>query len=222
MSLVHLRDVEFSYGSARFSLRVNDMRLEPGESLACMGPSGSGKTTLLELIAGLLDPVSGQVEFQGQSWSDLQVAQRQRLRLSNLGLVFQGFELLSALSVEENILLPLRFLGRPPRPSHRRAQELMESVGIQDLARQKPAQLSFGERQRAALCRALITNPSLVLADEPTANLDEESAALVLALLLSYCKSSNATLFLISHDAKQSQSMDRVLNMESLAQGARS
>ncbi|MDF1838582.1 MAG: ABC transporter ATP-binding protein [Planctomycetota bacterium] len=214
---VAMRGVGFAYDPKRFSLQVQDLTLRPGELVACMGPSGSGKTTLLELMAGLLDPIRGRVEFLGQDWSNCRPAQRQRLRLEHMGLVFQGFELLSALTVEENILMPLRFLGRAPGPANPRAQSLMEALDIRDLAQQKPGQLSFGERQRAAICRALITDPKVILADEPTANLDEDSARKSLDLLVEHSRSLGAALFLISHDPRQMESMDRTLSMGALS-----
>lgn len=216
--IVQLQGVQFSYGAERFSLRVQDLRLVPGESVVCMGPSGSGKTTLLELMAGLHTPEHGRIDFQGRTWSDFSGAQKQRQRLQHMGLVFQGFELLAALTLEENILLPLRLLGLPVRPKIQRAQELMDAVGIRTLAHQKPQHCSFGERQRAAICRALITEPLVVLADEPTANLDENSAAQALALLLEDSKARQSSLFLISHDPGHVARVDRLLSMESLGQ----
>ena len=215
-----LQDVAFSYGADRFALRVNDLGMRAGSSLLCKGPSGSGKTTLLELIAGLIAPQSGRVEFLGTDWSPLSQAARQRQRLAQMGLVFQGFELIASLTLQENILLPLRFLGRHARADLDRAQELMEQVGIEELAHCKPDRLSFGERQRAAICRALIAQPSVVLADEPTANLDDESTEKALTLLLDYVKAHNATLFLVSHDVRQTSRVDRVLHMQTLASEA--
>ncbi len=218
--LLRLRDVSFAYGAGRFSLEVQDLQLEDGEQVACMGPSGSGKTTLLELMAGLLDPSKGTVEFQGQAWGRCSKSERQAQRLAHMGLVFQGFELLSALNVEENILMPLRFLGRPTGPAQDRAHSMMERLGILELAGQRPAHLSFGERQRAAICRALITDPKVILADEPTANLDGASATLALDLLLEYGRTRGAGLFLITHDGRHVEAMDRVVQMESLAGSA--
>lgn len=217
--LLNLQDVQFSYGSGQFSLEVQGLSLHPGESVVCMGPSGSGKTTLLELMAGLQDPKRGKATFRGKAWPDLTKNQRQQLRLQHMGLVFQGFELLAALTLEENVLLPLRFLGRSPMQELPRCHELMQSLGILDLAHKKPAESSFGERQRAAICRALITRPAVILADEPTANLDQESADLALSLLLDQSKNHGAALFLISHDSRHTDRVDRMISMDSLAPG---
>ncbi|MCP5024040.1 MAG: ATP-binding cassette domain-containing protein [bacterium] len=217
--LLSLQDILFSYESGQFSLEVQELSLHPGESVMCMGPSGSGKTTLLELMAGLQDPKRGQARLQGKTWTDLTKNQRQQLRLQSMGLVFQGFELLAALTLEENVLLPLRFLGRSPKQELPRCHELMQSLGILDLAHKKPAESSFGERQRAAICRALITRPAVILADEPTANLDQESADLALSLLLDQSKTQGAALFLISHDSRHTDLIDRMVSMDSLAPG---
>ncbi|MCA9002854.1 MAG: ATP-binding cassette domain-containing protein, partial [Planctomycetes bacterium] len=198
-------------------LRVDRLELAPGERVGCVGPSGSGKSTLLDLMAGNLSPTRGRVTFGGQDWARGTPADIQRRRLAGVGLVFQGFELLGALSLLDNVLLPLRFLGLSL--DRARALELLERLNLADRALEKPGRVSFGERQRAAICRALIAKPALILADEPTANLDPENAERVLDLLFDYGREENATLFLISHDREHPGRMDRVIAMHELAQG---
>src|SRR5690606_34233012 len=164
------------------------LRLEPGEYVAVMGESGSGKSTLLNLIAGLDTPDAGRIEIDGQDISALDDAARTRLRRSKLGFVFQAFHLLPYLSVERNIALPLALNGVAESDAQRRTEELLQAVGLVERRRAAPRELSGGEMQRVAVARALAHRPKLVLADEPTGNLDAEAAAEVLALLRAQLK----------------------------------
>jgi putative ABC transport system ATP-binding protein len=200
--VIELEGLDFSYGGNGFRLRVPEFTVAQGEQVALIGPSGCGKTTLLHLVAGILGTGAGRVRVGDTEVSALGDAARRDFRAARIGLVFQEFELLDYLDVVDNILLPYRIARalRPDREAKERAQALAESVGIGDKLRRFPAHLSQGERQRVAVCRALVTRPLLVLADEPTGNLDPANKERVLDLLLARAKESGATLLAVMHD----------------------
>lgn len=220
----HLRDVSFAYarsaGTRPFRLDVAELRLQPGEAAAVIGPSGSGKTTLVHLCAGILVPERGEVTVGGVRLDALTDAERRQERARQVGLVFQEFELLDYLSALENILVPLRVRGATReelRAGEARASELARAVGIADLLGRPPAQLSQGERQRVAIARALVTEPALVLCDEPTGNLDPDAASGAVDLLLSEARARGAALMMVTHDHSLLDRFDRVLDVTSLA-----
>jgi putative ABC transport system ATP-binding protein len=200
--MLHLTDLNFRYGDAGFALRIDDLRVAAGESVALVGPSGSGKTTLLHLVAGILTPEAGRVEVAGQDLGGLDDGARRAFRVRRIGLVFQEFELLDYLSVLDNVLLPYRIHPalRLDAAARERARELAERLGIGDKLGRPPRQLSQGERQRAAVCRALVTGPPLLLADEPTGNLDPANKQRVLDALFELAAESGATLLTVTHD----------------------
>ena len=200
--VIHVKDLFFSYGQADFSLRIAELNINDGESVAVTGSSGSGKTTLLNLIAGIALPASGRIETNGVDIASLSESDRRKFRISAIGLVFQEFELLEYLTVLDNILLPFRVSGALPlTPDVRdRALALADEVEIADKLARYPDQLSQGERQRAAVCRALITRPPLLLADEPTGNLDPANTDRVLDILFDYANREVATLVTVTHD----------------------
>lgn len=171
--------------------------MDKGQHFALSGSSGSGKTTLLNLIAGILQPDEGRVELDGRSISGAKEALRDRLRAELLGYIFQTFNLLQGYTCLENVLLGMSFGGKPDRA---RAVELLGRVGLSRRLEYFPRQLSSGQQQRVAVARALANQPKLVLADEPTGNLDPENAAEVLALIRDTCKENGAALLLVSHD----------------------
>ena len=171
--------------------------MDKGQHFALSGSSGSGKTTLLNLIAGILQPDEGRVELDGRSISGANEALRDRLRAELLGYIFQTFNLLQGYTCLENVLLGMSFGGKPDRA---RAVELLGRVGLSRRLEYFPRQLSSGQQQRVAVARALANQPKLVLADEPTGNLDPENAAEVLALIRDTCKENGAALLLVSHD----------------------
>ncbi len=217
--IVLLHALEFRHRDAdAFVLRVSHLALRPGERVACVGPSGSGKTTLLHLISGVTSPSAGSVQVLGdhiESWSD---HARRALRLRRIGIVFQELELIDYLSTLDNLLLPVRLGFGHPNPSHRdRAVHLARSMGIEHLLHRTPRRLSQGERQRAALCRALILSPPLVLCDEPTGNLDPVHSQRVLDLLLDHVASTGSTLFMVTHNHALLHRFDRVIDMPSLS-----
>ena len=202
VAILCVRDLRFRYREGDFTLAVPELRVQPGETVAVIGPSGSGKTTLLNLIAGIATPEQGSVAVGDLELCALDDGARRDFRIRHVGLVFQEFELIEYLSVFDNILLPYRI-----NPSLRlepavreRARELAQRVGVGDLLGRFVGRLSQGERQRAAVCRALVTEPWLLLADEPTGNLDPANKGRVLDILFEYAREAGATLLAVTHD----------------------
>ncbi|HEC63025.1 MAG TPA: ABC transporter ATP-binding protein [Candidatus Acetothermia bacterium] len=194
------------------ALRGVDLSLEEGDSLALMGPSGSGKSTLLHIM-GLLDrPTAGQVLWQGEDTSRLRPGRLAELRGRAIGFVFQTFNLIPTLSAQDNVELPLLFRGVKRKERRGRAQELLEQVGLGQRRGHRPAQLSGGERQRVAIARALAADPQLILADEPTGNLDSVSGREILELLAGL-NEAGKTLVLVTHDPEAAGIARRVLRM---------
>jgi putative ABC transport system ATP-binding protein len=200
--MIQLRDVQFAYAEGGFGLQINNLSVAKGQRACWIGPSGSGKTTLLHLVAGIFSPESGRVTTCGVELTALRDAARRDFRIANVGLVFQDFALLDYLSVLDNILLPYRITRalRMDSSVGARAQRLATALGLGDMLSRRSTQLSQGERQRVAVCRAIIANPKLLLADEPTANLDACNATRVLDALEDYATEHGATLVVVSHD----------------------
>jgi ABC-type lipoprotein export system ATPase subunit len=177
------------------------LRVRPGEFVSVMGPSGCGKSTLLNLIAGLDAPDSGRVVVCGHDLARLSDNQRSDLRLQSIGFVFQSFNLFPTFTVEENVAWPLEFLGVRWREARARAGEALDQVGVaRGAAERRPAELSGGEQQRVAVARALVTNPVLLLADEPTGNLDSRSGQAVLDLLRGLSSERDLTVVMVTHN----------------------
>lgn len=191
-----------------------DLDVLPGETVAVVGRSGSGKSTLLNLAAGLDRADRGTVELAGHDLSTLDEAARARLRQRSLGFVFQAFHLLPTLNALENVQLPLELAREPAAVARRRAHELLAAVGLSDRADAFPAVLSGGEQQRLAVARALSTAPPLVLADEPTGNLDDESAQQVLALLTSLVRERGSSLLVVTHASAVASRCDRRVRLD--------
>jgi putative ABC transport system ATP-binding protein len=216
--MIELSNLEFRYQQSSFALQLGALRVETGEHTALIGPSGCGKTTLLNILAGVLLPDAGVVEVAGEIVASLQESERRDFRIRKLGLVFQNFELLDYLNVRDNILLPLR-VGRGLSVTtelRQRAEDLAQRLGIADKLDRHPAQLSQGERQRVAVSRALLLEPSVILADEPTGNLDPANKFVVLDLLLDYAREEGATLLTVTHDQELLDRFDRVLDFKDL------
>jgi putative ABC transport system ATP-binding protein len=212
LPVVRCRGIEFVYAADGFRMCVDGFDVRASERVAVVGASGSGKTTLLHLLAGILAPLSGQVEVVGVDLTSRSEAERRRHRLARLGLVFQELELLDHLDVLENILLPyLIGLGADP-DARSRGAELAERAGIGDLLRRRPRDLSQGERQRVAVCRALVTGPKLILADEPTGNLDPATTARVVDLLLGQASAIGASVVMVTHDHSLLGRFDRTFD----------
>jgi putative ABC transport system ATP-binding protein len=189
-----------------------DLDVAAGESLAIMGPSGCGKSTLLHLLGGLDRPTAGAAWLAGQRVDQLSERALARLRRDAVGFVFQAFHLMDELTAAENVELPALLAGRPPRAARRRALGLLERVGLADRAAHLPPALSGGQRQRVAVARALANDPLVVLADEPTGNLDSAAALDVLRLLDSL-REGGQTLVIVTHDARIAATADRLIAM---------
>jgi putative ABC transport system ATP-binding protein len=188
-----------------------DFQVKRGEFVAIMGPSGSGKSTLLHLLGGLDVPSEGEVTLAGQRLSILKDKQATLVRRHNIGFVFQFFNLLPTLTAEENIALPLLIDGKNLRQYQARIDTLLALVGLADRRQHKPDQLSGGEQQRVALARALVTEPAIVLADEPTGNLDSKTGTSIMNLLKRSCVELNQALIAVTHDARAAAFADRVV-----------
>jgi putative ABC transport system ATP-binding protein len=193
------------------ALRGVNFVVEEGEFVAIMGPSGSGKSTLLHLIGGLDQPTSGEISLAGQPLAKLKDRQITLLRRRNVGFVFQFFNLLPTLTAEENITLPLFIDGKKVKNYQERLERLLKLVGLAERRRHKPEQLSGGEQQRVALARAMITEPAIVLADEPTGNLDTKTGAIIMDLLRRSCDEMGQTIVVVTHDPKAASYADRVV-----------
>jgi ABC-type lipoprotein export system ATPase subunit len=215
MPVLRARGVRKEYGSGTGLVRAVDgvdLQVEPGQTVAVMGPSGCGKSTLLHLLGGLDRPSGGEVELAGHRLDQLGERGLARLRRETVGFVFQAFHLLDELTAAENIELPALLAGCSPKSARQRAQELLERIGLADRARFLPSALSGGQRQRVAVARALANDPVVVLADEPTGNLDSEATLDVLRLLESLHEAGQ-TLVVVTHDARIAATADRMISM---------
>jgi ABC-type lipoprotein export system ATPase subunit len=195
------------------ALRGVDMEVAEGEAVAIVGPSGSGKSTLLHLAGGLDVPDAGTVRIDGRDLADLSVAERARLRRRDVGFVFQFFHLLPSLSVAENVELPLLLDGRRGRAVRLQVADVLDRVGVAHRAGHLPGELSGGEMQRAAIARALVGGPRVVLADEPTGNLDSVTGRVVLDLLSSLVSEAGTTLVMVTHDEAAAARTGRVVRL---------
>lgn len=208
----HVKKI-YPSGDSNF-LALDDISyiFESGKSTAIVGPSGSGKSTLLNLLAGFDQPSSGQIMHQNTDITQLGEAARAQYRLQHFGFVFQNYNLVSILSAQENIEFPLTLLGLAPKERQERAQALLAQVGLSHRAKHYPNQLSGGEQQRVAIARALVTQASVILADEPTGNLDSKNGSSILDLLLAPTKDGRAVI-LITHDMQVASRADAILHI---------
>ena len=212
--IVTLRDLRLSIPAAAGPvaiLRGIDLDVGTGERIGILGPSGSGKTSLLMLVAGLERASSGVITVAGTDLASLDEDARARFRLANLGIVFQSFHLIPTMTALENVAIPLELAGR--RDAAAVAAAALERVGLGHRLMHRPSQLSGGEQQRVALARALAPGPRLLLADEPTGNLDGETGRLVMDLLFALCGDAGATLLLITHDPALAARCDRTVTI---------
>ena len=191
-----------------------DLDLAAGECVALVGRSGAGKSTLLHLVAGIDRADGGEIRFDDTRLDTLDEAARTRFRRQHLGLVFQSWNLVPSLSALDNLCLPLELIGVAGAEAKRRAQALLDQLGLGELAKRFPDELSGGQQQRVAVARALAHGPSVLLADEPTGSLDAESAAAVMRLLIGACREAGASLLLVTHAAEVMGQADRLLRMQ--------
>jgi putative ABC transport system ATP-binding protein len=214
-SVLRARGLRREYGKGEGLVRAVDgvdLDIGAGETVAVMGPSGCGKSTLLHLLGGLDRPSGGEVSLNGRRIDDIGEKALARMRRTAVGFVFQAFHLMEELTAIENVELSALLAGRSPRAARRRAEELLEQVGLTDRARFLPSALSGGQRQRVAIARALSNEPLLVLADEPTGNLDSAATLDVLKLFESLHESGQ-TLVVVTHDARIAATADRMISM---------
>jgi putative ABC transport system ATP-binding protein len=214
-SVLRARGLRKEYGKGEGVVRALDgvdLDIGAGETVAVMGPSGCGKSTLLHLLGGLDRPSGGEVSLNGRRIDDIGEKALARMRRTAVGFVFQAFHLMEELTAVENVELSALLAGRSPRAARRRAEELLEQVGLADRARFLPSALSGGQRQRVAIARALSNEPLVVLADEPTGNLDSAATLDVLRLFESLHESGQ-TLVVVTHDARIAATADRMISM---------
>jgi lipoprotein-releasing system ATP-binding protein len=215
--MIVVSELSKSFASERGTvhvLRGIDLEIRSGERVAVVGASGAGKTTLMHLLGGLDRPTQGRVEFEGKDIFRFSVAELDAFRNRSIGFVFQFHQLLPEFTAMENVMMPAR-IGRIPLPEARqRAEELLNAVGLQHRYDHKPGQLSGGEQQRVAIARALVMGPRLLLADEPTGNLDSATSEDIVQLLDRMHAEHNLTMVLVTHSQKLAAGMDRVIHME--------
>lgn len=212
--MISLADIYYQYPQSDFIIRINELHFEKGKKYAVIGPSGFGKTTLLNLIAGILLPNTGDVQHNDIKLNTLTEKKRRAYRIKNIGFVFQDFKLVEYLNVKDNILLPYR-LNRALaedniEPS---APEVSNQLGIGDKLNRYPGKLSHGEKQRVAIARALVTSPELILADEPTGNLDPKNKEKIIAILFRHVDKTGKTLITVTHDSEILDGFDRIIDL---------
>jgi putative ABC transport system ATP-binding protein len=216
--LITLENIEFAWAGDGFALNIEKFDIASGEQVAIVGASGSGKTTLLNLIAGVVVPARGQITVGGETVSSLSETERRAFRAKNVGFVFQDFRLLDYLNVLDNIVLPYRIspVLRLDRAVVERAGAIAEQMGIADKLRRRVQALSHGERQRVAICRALVTSPDLILADEATGNLDPKTKHRIIDALLELSTEHDATVVAVTHDHELLPKFGRTVDLASL------
>ena len=216
--MIQLKDIYFQYPHSDFKLKINNLSFIAGSKTAIIGPSGFGKTTMLNIIAGILMPESGTVNVGETNVNTLSEKDRRNYRIQNVGFVFQDFRLVPYLSVYDNILLPFRINTalKPDLESSRRANDLAVELGIGRLIKKYPAKLSHGERQRVAIARALINKPRVILADEPTGNLDPANKSHIKNILFDAVEKHQATLITVTHDHEMLKGYDDIIDFKSL------
>lgn len=217
MTLVLIRDVIKDYRLGQttvHALKGISLDIDLGEFVAVWGPSGSGKTTLLNLIGAIDEPTSGSLNLAGQDFSALSDNQKSDLRNKMIGFVFQSFNLIPVLSALENVMLPLQIQGAPTSEAKTRATQRLNQVGLSEFISHRPDKLSGGQHQRVAIARALVSNPNLVIADEPTANLDTSTAMKIIELMRDLNRKEGATFIFSTHDQRLLGKVDRLIQLE--------
>ena len=212
--MLSIRSLEFTYPDSDFALAIEHLEIAAGEKLAVIGPSGSGKTTLLNLVSGIIQPVRGEIQVADTQIERLSDAARRDFRINQIGFVFQDFELIDYLNVFDNIVHPYRISRALQLTAgvRQRARKLADRADIGDKLGRHPGELSQGEKQRVAICRALLPEPKLVFADEATGNLDPRNKGRILELLFDSVDAQNATLLAVTHDHELLPRFDRVVD----------
>lgn len=217
MDALRVRNVSKTFGSGHTAVNALakvSLQVAKGDIVLVMGPSGSGKTTLLTIAGGLLKPSSGQVIIAGQDITKLSEHELPAIRLQTLGFVFQSFNLLAALTADQNVALPLLMRGVPYLTALKQARPLLQRLGVDQRLTSLPYQLSGGEKQRVAIARALVNDPALILADEPTANLDSANGYAVMQLFCEMACQEGRAVIIVSHDSRLRDIAKRVLTIE--------
>ena len=214
--ILEIRDLYFQYPVSDFKIEISDIKITQGSKIAISGKSGSGKTTLIHLISGILKPQSGKILFYDESITDMNDKEIRKHRISNIGFIFQEFELLEYLNVMDNLILPYKINKSLVLDAEikDKAKEIANRIGIGNKLDQHPKQLSGGERQRLAIARALITSPPLIIADEPTGNLDEKTSNIVMDEITDQVSYTNSTLIMISHNNELISSFDEIIDIQ--------
>ncbi len=217
--MIELSHIKFEYRQSDFRLQFDSMKAESKKAVTLIGPSGCGKTTLMSLIAGILPPQSGKILINNEEINSLTDKQRRLFRIQNIGFVFQDFALLEYLNLYENILHPYRINAALTFDTlvKKRARDLAERVGISKRLKNYPGQTSVGEQQRCAIARALLNEPSVILADEPTGNLDPKNKRAILEILLRYVQDHEATLLVATHDYDLLESFDETIDFKDIS-----
>ncbi|MEE9449491.1 MAG: ABC transporter ATP-binding protein [Ignavibacteriaceae bacterium] len=214
--MIHIDHLKYSYPNSDFHLNVEKLSINDKQKTAVIGPSGFGKTTMLNLIAGILVPDGGNVTVNEKIVSSYSEKERRDYRISEIGFVFQDFKLLEYLTVLDNILLPFRInaIVQLSKDVKSNAVKLASEMGIDDKLNKYPLKLSHGERQRVAICRALLNNPKIILADEPTGNLDPANKKHIMGILFNYVDSYDSTLITVTHDHELLKGFDEVIDFK--------
>ncbi len=216
--MIEINDLTFEYPGSDFRFNLKSLNIKSGKKVALIGPSGYGKTTLLNLLSGILEPIKGTIHLNGTEVTELSDSQKRNFRISNIGFVFQNFELIEYLNVLDNILLSYRINPSLSMNNEivEHAETISEQLGLGDKLRRNVTKLSQGEMQRVAICRAILNNPKILLADEPTGNLDPDNKEKIMRLIFDYSSRENATLITVTHDHSLLKGFDQVIDMQQL------
>ena len=215
MKVIEIEKLEKIYDESEFkvhAVRGIDLSFEQGEFAAIVGPSGSGKTTLLNMLGGLDNPTTGKITIGGIDISSLKSSELINFRLSNIGFVFQAYNLIPVLTAKENVEFIMHLQGRPKAERDARTRELLEAVGLGDRLNSRPSKLSGGQQQRVAFARAIVTRPTLLLADEPTGNLDSKNGTAIMDLLTEHNR-TGATVVMVTHSQKDASYAHRIIHL---------
>ncbi len=214
--MISLENIYFQYPDSDFKLSIDQLNFDIGSKTALIGTSGYGKTTMLNLIAGIILPENGNVIIDDNKINTLNDRERRDFRIQNIGFIFQDFKLIPYLNLMDNILLPFRInsIIQIEKETLQTANDLAEDLGIADKLKKYPSKLSHGEKQRAAICRALLNHPSIILADEPTGNLDPENKKKIMEILFNAVNKFNATLITVTHDHDMLKGFEEIVDFK--------